>query len=170
MKTKIIYCFLIVWLMGSCSSDDSNDIVVPEEQGFTFEISGDISKTISGENAFFSTSVSQDAIGRQLFTLFVSANDSNGDQVNIGITQLENVGSGNYNIVFEIEPPYNGFVNYSEDPNNGNPIFGPIGGGIIINSVTSEKVTGSIDAQCQIPGQNSSVRIKGAFNAVSNVP
>jgi len=169
MKTKIIYYFLMVWLIGSCSSDDSNDIEVPEEQGFAFEISGDIDKTINGKNAFFSTSVSQDAIGRQLFTLFVSANDSNGDQVNIGITQLESVGPGNYNISFEIEPPYNGFVSYSEDPNNGNPIFGPIGGGITINSVNSEKVTGAIDVQCQIPGQTTNVRIKGTFNALPNV-
>jgi len=169
MKTTIIYCFLMVGLMWSCSSDDSNDIEIPEEQGFTFEISGDIGKTISGKNAFFSTSVSQDAIGRQLFTLFVAANDVNGDQVNIGITQLENVGSGNYNIAFGIEPPYNGFVSYGEDPNNGSPIFGPIGGGININSVNSEMVTGSIDVQCQIPGQTTSVRIKGTFNALPNV-
>jgi hypothetical protein len=169
MKTKIIYCFLMIWLIGSCSSDDSNDIVVPEEQGFTFEVSGDIDKTISGKNAFFSTSVSQDAIDRQLFTLFISANHDNGDQVNIGITQLKNVGSGSYNIAFEIEPPYNGFVIYSEDPNNGSPIFGPIGGSIVIISVDSEGVTGAIDVQCQIPGQTSTVRIKGTFNAISDV-
>lgn len=167
MKTRIIYLLMTIGLAWSCSSDDSGDLGVPDEQGFTFEISGDIDKTINGKTVFFSTGVSKDGFDRDLHTLVISANDSNGDQVNLGITQLDKVGSGNYNLVLEIEPPYNGFVNYSEDPNNGQPIFGPIGGGIILNSVNSDMVTGSIDAQCRIPGQTTMVRIKGTFKALA---
>jgi len=167
MKTKIIHYLVIVGFIWACSSDSPNDDNIPDAQGFTIEISGDINKTISGTTAFFSTSVSKDSFDRDLYTLVVSINDTNGDQVNIGITQLESIGSGNYSIAFEIEPPYNGFVNYSENPNDGEPIFGPTGGNITLNTVSSNKVTGSINVQCQIPGQSTTVTVKGAFNALS---
>lgn len=154
-------------LVWACSSDNSEDINVIDEEGFVFEISGDIDKTISGKTVSFSTGVSKDIFDRDLYTLVVSANGANGDQVNIGIAQLDEVSSGNYDIIFEIEPPYNGFVNYSENPNNGQPIFGPIGGSIILNAVNSSMVSGSIDAQCQIPGQSNTVRVKGTFKSVN---
>jgi hypothetical protein len=154
--------------MMACSKDEStNDSEVQQEQGFNFEISGAINKTIKGKTAFFATGISKDIFERDLHTLVVSANDDMGDQVNIGITALEKAAGGNYDILLTIEPPYNGFVNYSEDPNNGKPIYGPIGGGIVLNSVSSNTVVGSIDAQCQIPGQNETVRVKGTFRAVS---
>ena len=164
MKTKAIYYVFVLSILYSCTSDDSG-ASLPEEQGFSFEITGDITKTISGKTVFFSTSITQDIFDRDLHTLVISANDTNGDQVNIGITQLERVDTGNYSIAFEIEPPYNGFVNYIEDPGNSS-VFGPIGGSIVLNAVDSEMVTGSIDAQCQIPGQTTSVSIKGTFKAL----
>ncbi|HMB62232.1 MAG TPA: hypothetical protein VKN36_04105 [Eudoraea sp.] len=105
---------------------------------------------------------------RDLYTLVMSANDAHGDQVNVGITQLEHISTGSYSIAFEIEPVYNGFVTYSEDINGSQPIFGPVGGGNELSAVTSEMVSGSVDAQCRIPGQANLIRIKGTFKAIAD--
>ncbi len=160
----IIFC-VISLIIISCSKDDPEDTVLNEE-GFEFDISGDIEKTIKGSKAYFANSTSPDIFGEDLNTITFSAVDDEGNgQVSFGITTYDLITKGTYPIEFRIAPEaYNGFANYTEKSVN-SPIFGPIGGSIKLKTVEATSVTGSLDASCQDMVSGDIIFIKGNFTA-----
>lgn len=73
---------------------------------------------------------------------------------------------GNYPVDHTLQPIYNAFVNYSEDPNNSSkPFYGRLSGSITFTTVDTNYIIGSLDAQCQIVEGLGIVHIKGTFKA-----
>ncbi len=166
MKKIIISIFLFLGLLISCSSDNSDTDVFSEEPGFSFKISGDIEKTISGSIAYFATGSEQDIFGEDLNTTSFSAVDQGKGQVSFGITTYNIIAKGNYPIEFRLVPEaYNGYINFVEDPTI-NPVYGPAGGTIKLRSVSEDKISGSLDVTCHEPNSKKTITIKGDFTAI----
>lgn len=168
MKNSIRYIFCLM-MLGSCSEDTDEDVAI-QDPNFTFQISGAINKTISGDIIVFNeTTVEVDDIDGntiQLTTLLVDARDSNSDDtVTFAITREGNqIGSGSYDIGTDIFSFYNAFLNFSTD--NGNTIsYQSEGGSISVSSKNSSSASGSIDIECL--GTNGSITISGTYTAAS---
>lgn len=152
-------------MLWSCSEDGD---VTLQDPNFTFQISGAINKTISGDIIVFNeTTVEVDDIDdntTQLTTFLVDARDSNSDDtVTFAITiEGSQIGSGSYDIGTDIFSFYNAFLNYSMD--NGNTIsYQSEGGSISISSKNLGSASGTIDIECL--GANGSITISGTFTA-----
>ena len=141
-------------------------MVTTEEIGFSFNITGALTKTISGETIFFATESKPDIFGEDLNTMSFSAVDDGNGQVSFGITTYDLIGKGTYPIELRIAPEaYNGYVNFTEDPVN-KPIYAPAGGAIKLTSVRKEEVAGSLDVSCRDPKSGKLIQIKGDFRSV----
>ena len=166
MKKIIISSFMILGLLVSCSSDNSDSEVFSDEPGFSFVISGDIEKTISGSIAYFDTGSKPDIFGEDLNTTSFSAVDQGNGQVSFGITTYNIIAKGNYPIEFRLAPEaYNGYINFVEDPTI-NPVYGPSSGTIKLKYVSKDKISGSLDVTCHEPNSKKTIKIKGEFTAI----
>jgi hypothetical protein len=151
MKKSFFYSFLVLSLSISCTSDDSDAELISYDPGFSFKISGDINKTISGSIAYSATGSEPDIFGEDLNTTSFSAVDSGNGQVSFGITTYDIIGKGTYPVEFRLTPEaYNGYINFVEDPRL-NPVYGPTGGSIILKSLSNDKISGSLDVKCFEP-------------------
>ncbi len=167
MKETIITIIYVLMfgLILSCSKDETTTTETVNE-GFQFEITGDIEKTISGQVAYFASSTQPDIFGEDLNTVSFSAVDEGNGQVSFGITTYDLITKGTYPIELRIAPEaYNGFINFIENPPD-SPIFGPVGGSIKLVEVSADEVSGSLDASCQDIVSGDLIFIKGSFSAV----
>ena len=147
MKKSIIYSFLLIGLLTSCSPDNSGDDIILDEPGFSFKVSGAIEKTITGSIAYFDVGNETDIFGEDYnFTSFSAVDEGNG-QVSFGIITYDNIGKGTYPVEFRLAPElYNGYINFVEDPTV-NPIYGPAGGHIKLIFIDKNKISGSVILQ-----------------------
>ena len=142
MKKSIIYSFLLIGLLTSCSPDNSGD---------------DIILDVGNETDIFGEDYN--------FTSFSAVDEGNG-QVSFGIITYDNIGKGTYPVEFRLAPElYNGYINFVEDPTV-NPIYGPAGGHIKLIFIDKNKISGSVDVSCYEPNSNKSITIKGDFTAI----
>lgn len=161
---KILWCFVFLW---SCSEDSEAETTM-QDPNFTFQISGAVNKTISGNIVVFKeTTVDVDDIDgntTQLTTLLVDARDlSSDDTVTFAVTlEGTGIGNGGYDIGTDIFAFYNAFLNYSLD--NGTTIaYQSQSGSISVSSKSSGFVSGSINVDCL--GSEGSITISGTFTA-----
>ncbi len=163
---KYLFCFVLLW---SCS-DDSEGETTMQAPSFTFQISGAINKTISGNIIVFNeTTVDVDDFegnATQLTTLLVDARDASSDDTVTFAVTLEGtgVGNGSYDIGTDIFEFYNAFLNFSLD--NGTTIaYQSQSGSISLSSKSSSFASGSINVNCL--GGDGSITISGTFTAES---
>ena len=141
-----------------------------EAPSFTFQISGAINKTISGNTIVFNETTTEvetiEGGTTNLTTLLIDARDSSSDDtVTFAITlEGSSVGNGNYDIGTDLFAFYNAFLNFSLD--NGVTIaYQSQGGSVSLSSKNSSFASGSINVECL--GGDGSITISGTFMAES---
>lgn len=165
MKKSMMYSFFLIGLFTSCSYDNSDNTIL-DDPGFSLKISGDIEKTISDSVAYFVTGSEPDIFGEDYnFTSFSAVDQGNG-QVSFGIITYDNIGKGTYPMEFRLAPElYNGYINFVENPTV-SPVYGPMGGIIILKSLNKDMISGSLDVICQETDSKKTISIKGGFTAI----
>ncbi|NAS10874.1 hypothetical protein [Poritiphilus flavus] len=167
MRKYILLLLGLISFLGACTSDngEGDENILENETGFSFEISGAIEKTISGEQMFFLATSDEDIFGELLNTTSFSAVDPGDGQVTFGITTYDILGKGSYPIELRVAPEaYNGFVNFVEDPGV-TPVYTPLSGAIIIRSLSENNISGTLDVICREPLSSKQITIKGSFSA-----
>lgn len=164
---KFLCVLMVVW---SCSSDSSDDGELPPGPSFSFQISGAVNKTISGNEVFFNETFTDvkdfEENDVSLSTLLIIAQDATTPcQVSFAVTQEGRVGSGNYPVGTDLFSFYNAFMNYSND-GGASISYQSAWGGIDIDSNGGGFVSGSVNVT--LPGVGESegtITITGSFDA-----